>query len=126
MLTATSVVPSAHLENCIFCKIAQGLIPATVLFQDDDIIAFQDLAPAAPTHFLVVPKRHISTLNDLADDDAALVGKLQLTAAKLAKAHGFDAAGFRVVMNCNADGGQTVYHIHMHVLAGRQLSWPPG
>ena len=112
--------------DCLFCKIVKGDIPATILFEDDDVIAFEDIMPKAPTHFLVIPKRHISTLNDLTDEDASVVGKLQTTAAKIAKQKGISDAGYRVVMNCNEMGGQTVYHIHMHVLGGRAMTWPPG
>ncbi len=114
------------MSDCIFCKIVDGTIPATKLYEDEFVLAFKDLYPAAPHHFLVIPKKHISTVNDLSDEDALVFGKLALTAAKLAKEHGFAQAGYRLVMNCNSDGGQTVYHIHMHVLAGRQLAWPPG
>ncbi|CUB02481.1 histidine triad nucleotide-binding protein [Marinomonas fungiae] len=112
--------------DCLFCKLVNGDIPAKILYQDDDVIAFEDIAPQAPTHFLVIPKRHISTLNDLSADDAALVGKLPITAAKIAQQLGIADDGFRVVMNCNEMGGQTVYHIHMHVLGGRAMTWPPG
>lgn len=112
--------------DCLFCKLVNGDIPAKILYQDEDVIAFEDIAPQAPTHFLVIPKRHISTLNDLSNDDSALVGKLPITAAKIAKELGIDESGYRVVMNCNEMGGQTVYHIHMHVLGGRSMTWPPG
>lgn len=112
--------------DCLFCKLVNGDIPAKILYQDDDVIAFEDIAPKAPTHFLVIPKRHISTLNDLTAEDAALVGKLPITAAKIAKDLGIAEDGYRVVMNCNEQGGQTVYHIHMHVLGGRAMTWPPG
>ncbi|KZN14671.1 MULTISPECIES: histidine triad nucleotide-binding protein [Marinomonas] len=112
--------------DCLFCKLVKGEIPATILYQDDDVIAFEDIMPQAPCHFLVIPKRHISTLNDLTDEDASLVGKLQITAAKVAKQKGISEEGYRVVMNCNEMGGQTVYHIHMHVLGGRNMTWPPG
>lgn len=112
--------------DCLFCKIVNGDIPATVLFEDNDVIAFEDIMPQAPSHFLVIPKRHISTLNDLTDEDASVIGKLQITAAKVAKEKGIAEAGYRVVMNCNENGGQTVYHIHMHVLGGRAMTWPPG
>jgi len=112
--------------DCLFCKLVNGDIPAKILYQDDDVIAFEDIAPQAPTHFLVIPKRHVSTLNDLTNDDAALVGKLPITAAKIAKEKGLADDGYRVVMNCNEMGGQTVYHIHMHVLGGRAMTWPPG
>lgn len=114
------------MQDCIFCKIAKHELPATILYEDDQVIAFNDIDPTAPHHLLVIPKRHIATLNDLEAGDEALVGRLQVTAAKLAKELGFAEAGYRVVMNCNEDGGQTVWHIHMHVLAGRSLTWPPG
>lgn len=114
------------MQDCIFCKIAKHELPATILYEDDQVIAFNDIDPTAPHHLLVIPKRHITTLNDLEAGDEALVGRLQVTAAKLAKELGFAKAGYRIVMNCNEDGGQTVWHIHMHVLAGRSLSWPPG
>ncbi len=112
--------------DCLFCKIVNGDIPANVLFEDEDVIAFEDIMPQAPIHFLVIPKRHISTLNDLTDADANVVGKLPITAAKVAKQKGIADNGYRVVMNCNEAGGQTVYHIHMHVLGGRAMTWPPG
>ncbi|MFT4573924.1 histidine triad nucleotide-binding protein [Marinomonas primoryensis] len=112
--------------DCLFCKIVSGDIPANILYEDNDVIAFEDIMPQAPSHFLVIPKRHISTLNDLTDDDAPVVGKLQVTAAKIAKQKGISDAGYRVAMNCNEMGGQTVYHIHMHVLGGRAMTWPPG
>jgi histidine triad (HIT) family protein len=112
--------------DCLFCKLINGDIPANILYQDDDVLAFEDIMPQAPIHFLVIPKRHISTLNDLTDADAAIVGKLQITAAKVAKQKGISEEGYRVVMNCNEMGGQTVYHIHMHVLGGRAMTWPPG
>ncbi|WP_137888900.1 histidine triad nucleotide-binding protein [Pseudomonas sp. 2FE] len=111
--------------DCLFCKIVAGDIPARKLYEDDQVFAFHDIGPQAPVHFLVVPKRHIATLNDLGEDDKALAGHMLFTAQRLTKELGCDA-GFRVVMNCNAQGGQTVYHIHMHVLGQRQMHWPPG
>lgn len=112
------------MNGCLFCKIINKEIPANVLYEDENILAFSDVSPQAPVHFLVIPKQHISTLNDT--DNASLIGQLSLTASKIAKQQGFDESGFRVIMNCNQDGGQTVYHIHLHCLAGRQLTWPPG
>lgn len=112
--------------DCIFCKIASGAIPAKIVHEDDQLIAFHDLQPQAPTHILVIPKRHFSTLNELTDDDAALVGQLVIAARAIARDAGFADDGFRVVMNCNEQGGQSVYHIHLHLLAGRQMHWPPG
>lgn len=112
--------------DCLFCKLVARDIPADIVFEDDDVIAFRDIAPQAPTHILIIPKRHISTLNDLTEEDCALVGRLQFTAQKIANEVGIAEDGYRVVMNCNEDGGQTVYHIHMHLLGGRSMTWPPG
>ena len=111
--------------DCLFCKIVAGEIPARKLYEDDQVIAFHDIGPQAPVHFLIIPKKHIRTLNDLNEADTALAGHILITAQRLAKEQGCDD-GFRVVMNCNELGGQTVYHIHMHVLGQRQLAWPPG
>jgi histidine triad (HIT) family protein len=112
--------------NCLFCKVARGEIPATVVFEDTDIMAFRDINPQAPAHLLVIPKTHIATLNDIDTDHAPLLGQMILTAKKLAAEEGFADAGYRLVFNVNSDGGQTVHHIHLHILAGRQMSWPPG
>jgi histidine triad (HIT) family protein len=114
------------MPPCLFCKIAAGEIPATIVHEDDTLVAFADLNPQAPLHVLVIPRRHISTLNDLTGGDDALVGSMQRAAAAIANAHGYGERGFRTVMNCNADAGQTVFHIHLHLLAGRGLTWPPG
>lgn len=111
--------------DCLFCKIVAGQIPARKIYEDEHVVAFHDIAPQAPVHFLVIPKKHISTLNDLTEEDKALAGHILFTAQRLAREQGC-AEGFRVVMNCNELGGQTVYHIHMHVLGQRQLNWPPG
>lgn len=112
--------------NCLFCKIAQSTIPASVVFEDDEIIAFHDLNPQAPKHVLVIPKQHISTLNDTSDEHQALLGKMMLGAKKIAHAEGISDSGYRLVLNINPDGGQTVYHIHLHLLGGRHMTWPPG
>jgi histidine triad (HIT) family protein len=112
--------------SCLFCKIIAGEIPSTKVFEDDQMIAFKDITPQAPLHVLVVPRKHIATLNDLDAGDEALVGAMTRRAALIAKDQGFDASGFRTVFNCNADGGQAVYHIHLHLLAGRPMAWPPG
>ncbi|MEW6646454.1 MAG: histidine triad nucleotide-binding protein [Pseudomonadota bacterium] len=112
--------------NCIFCKIAAGEIPATVVHQDEHVVAFRDLNPQAPTHILIIPRRHIATVNDLAEADAATVGRLFLAARRLAAELGFAEDGYRLVMNTNAAAGQTVFHIHLHLLAGRDFTWPPG
>jgi histidine triad (HIT) family protein len=111
---------------CLFCRIVAGDVPASKVHESDRLIAFQDLNPQAPMHFLIVPRDHIATLNDLQHSHDALVGEMTRLAATLAKAHGYDERGFRTVFNCNADAGQTVFHIHLHVLAGRRLTWPPG
>lgn len=112
--------------STIFDRIIQREIPADIVFEDDEVLAFRDIDPKAPTHVLFIPKRPIATLNDAAPDDAGLLGRLMLAAAEFARREGFADAGYRVVMNCNADGGQSVFHIHLHLLAGRQMTWPPG
>ncbi|MGQ7245964.1 histidine triad nucleotide-binding protein [Halomonas sp. V046] len=112
--------------DCLFCKIINREIPADIVYEDDQVLAFNDIDPKAPTHLLVIPKKHIATLNDLTEEDQTVVGRLPLTAAKVAKDKGFADDGYRVVMNCNEDGGQTVYHIHMHVMGGRRFTWPAG
>lgn len=114
------------MADCLFCKMVAGDIKADTVYEDENVLAFRDISPQAPMHVLVIPKRHISTLNDLGEGDAQLVGQLTLAAAKVAAQEGVADAGYRTVMNCNTDGGQTVFHIHMHVLAGRSLNWPPG
>lgn len=112
--------------ECLFCKIINREIPADIVFEDEHVLAFNDINPQAPTHQLIIPKKHIPTLNDIEADDLALVGRLQYTAAQLAKQQGFAEDGYRIVMNCNEMGGQTVYHIHMHLLGGREFTWPAG
>ncbi len=114
------------MENCLFCKMASGEIRPDVIYEDDDVLAFNDINPKAPTHFLVIPKEHIATLNDLDEAHAALVGKLFLAAKRIALEKGFAGPGYRTVLNCNAQAGQSVFHIHLHVLAGRLMGWPPG
>ncbi|MCA1770127.1 MAG: histidine triad nucleotide-binding protein [Halomonas sp.] len=111
---------------CLFCQIVNREIPADIVFEDDEVLAFEDIAPQAPTHLLVIPKRHVATLNDLEESDQALVGRLPIVAARLARERGFAEEGYRVVMNCNDDGGQTVYHIHLHLMGGRPFTWPAG
>lgn len=114
------------MSDCLFCKINNGDISADILYQDEDVTVFKDVSPQAPVHFLVIPKKHITTLNDLQSDDEALIGKMMLAAKNVAADLGVAESGFRTTMNCNPDGGQSVYHIHMHVLGGRQMNWPPG
>ncbi len=114
------------MADCLFCKIVAGQIPGAIVYQDDRLVAFQDINPQAPMHVLIVPRRHITSLNDLSSGDDGLVGEMVRRAAALAKAHGHADRGYRTVFNCNADAGQTVFHIHLHVLGGRTFSWPPG
>lgn len=114
------------MSDCIFCKIVAGDIPSTKVHEDDQVLAFRDLHPQAPTHILIIPKRHIATLNDLQEGDEALVGRIFLVAKQLAAQEGLAEAGYRTVFNCNRAGGQEVYHIHLHLLGGRQMTWPPG
>lgn len=112
------------MDDCIFCKIIRGDIPAQKLHEDDDVVAFWDLSPQAPTHFLVIPKKHVADPASLAPEDQELMGKVTRTAARLAKEN--NIADFRLVMNNGAGAGQTVFHLHMHVLGGRPMGWPPG
>lgn len=114
------------MSDCLFCKMVAGEIKPDTVYEDDDVLAFRDLNAQAPTHVLVVPKRHISTINDLNGNDAELVGLLYLAAKRVAELDGIAEDGFRTVMNCNAGAGQSVFHIHLHVLGGRNMSWPPG
>ena len=112
------------MTQCLFCKMVNGVIKPDVVFEDDTVLAFKDINPQAPVHILIIPKVHIATLNDL--DDTLLAGKLLQTAAKLAKQEGLSEDGYRTVFNCNKKGGQEVYHLHLHLLGGRQMHWPPG
>ncbi len=114
------------MTDCLFCKIIAGQIPGAIVHQDDTLIAFPDINPQAPLHVLIVPRKHIATLNDLSPEDDGLVGSMFRRAAALAKEHGYDGRGYRTVFNTNREAGQTVFHIHLHLLAGRALSWPPG
>lgn len=111
--------------DCLFCKIVAGDIPADIVYESDTAVAFRDINPQAPTHVLVIPRKHIATINDLAPDDDALVGSLYSVAREIAFAEGIADDGYRTVMNCNASAGQTVFHIHLHVLGGRSMGWPP-
>jgi histidine triad (HIT) family protein len=114
------------MTDCLFCKIRDGQIPATKVHEDTSCFAFRDIHPQAPTHILVVPREHIPSLNELDEGHAALVGHMLVVGARLAKTEGHAENGWRCVFNVNKDGGQTVFHVHMHVLAGRRFSWPPG
>ena len=114
------------MADCLFCKIVSGEIPASIVYRDEHLVAFKDINPQAPLHVLIVPRRHVATLNDLAPEDDALVGEMVRRAGAIAAEHGYADRGYRTVFNCNADAGQTVFHIHLHVLGGRAMTWPPG
>ncbi|WP_006788719.1 histidine triad nucleotide-binding protein [Thiorhodospira sibirica] len=114
------------MTECIFCKIITGDIPAKIIYETPELLAFHDLNPQAPLHALIIPRKHIATLNDLTEADAPLLGQMYLAAQHIAAQAGFAERGYRCVINCNLDGGQSVYHIHLHLLAGRKHSWPPG
>lgn len=114
------------MSECIFCKIVEGSIPSARVYEDDVCIAFNDLSPQAPTHLLVIPREHVDSLAMAGDEQKATLGHLLLTSARIAKENGFSDDGYRVVINTNADGGQTVFHLHVHLLAGRTLVFPPG
>lgn len=113
-------------NDCIFCRIAAGEIPAKIVRQDEDTVAFRDIDPKAPSHVLVIPRRHIPSINVLTGDDAALIGKLFLAAKEIAAEDGVAASGYRMVVNAGPNAGQSVDHVHLHVLGGRALAWPPG
>lgn len=114
------------MSECLFCQIINGDIPSNIVYQDDTVLAFEDIHPQAPTHCLIIPKQHITTINDLQSDDAYLIGYMTLTAQKLAKDYKLANNGYRLVFNCNEQGGQSVFHIHLHLLGGRSMQWPPG
>jgi len=114
------------MEDCLFCKIVAGDIPAKIVYEDEQVVAFEDIKPQAPEHLLVIPRRHMVCIADAEPEDASLLGHIQCVIAQLARLRGFAEPGFRVVNNCNHDGGQEVGHIHYHVLAGRKMKWPPG
>lgn len=114
------------MTTCLFCKIINQEIPANIIYQDNEVIAFNDINPQASVHKIIIPRQHIETLNDITPDHNALLGHMLQTAKHLAVELNIADKGYRVVMNCNQDGGQTVYHIHLHLLGGRHLSWPPG
>jgi histidine triad (HIT) family protein len=114
------------MPDCLFCKIVAREIPASIVYEDDRVLAFNDINPQGPTHVLVVPKRHIATLNDLTPGDDQIVGELVRRAAAIASERAISAGGYRTVFNTNRDAGQTVFHIHLHLVGGRSLTWPPG
>ena len=113
-------------SNCLFCRIAQKDIPAALIYESDDIVAFKDINPQAPTHILIIPRKHIATMNDILPEDAALLGRMTLVAKEFAAQEGIAQKGYRLVFNCNQDAGQAVFHIHLHLLGGRAFAWPPG
>ena len=113
-------------NDCLFCKIATGEISAKILYEDDQVLAFEDVNPQAPFHVLIIPRGHISTLNDVQEADEALLGRMLTRATQIAKKHGHAQDGYRTVFNCNRGAGQSVFHIHLHLLAGRNMTWPPG
>ncbi len=114
------------MEDCLFCKIINGEIPSKKAYEDEDVYAFWDIAPTAPVHILVIPKKHIATLNDITGENAAVISKIYEAIPKIAKENGIAEDGYRVVSNCNQAAGQTVFHIHFHLLGGRELTWPAG
>jgi histidine triad (HIT) family protein len=114
------------MSDCLFCKMVSGEIKPDTVMETEDVLAFRDISPQAPTHILIIPKKHISTINDITDEDTEVMGKLYQVAKEIAAQEGLAEPGYRTVMNCNSDGGQAVYHIHLHLLGGRQLGWPPG
>ena len=113
-------------QHCLFCKIVAGEIPAAIVYQDDRTVAFRDINPQAPTHVLVIPRTHIASLSDAKPEDEAVLGRLLLTAARVAQGEGLVEGGYRTVVNTGAGAGQSVFHLHLHVIGGRPLAWPPG
>lgn len=114
------------MGDCLFCKIASGAIPADVVYEDSDILAFRDISPQAPCHILIIPRIHIATLNDIDSSCSDVISRVYEVAAKVAASEGLADSGYRIVANCMADAGQTVFHIHFHLLGGRRMNWPPG
>jgi histidine triad (HIT) family protein len=114
------------VQDCLFCKIVDGGLAADIVYENDSLIAFRDINPKAPTHILLIPRRHIATMNDLQAGDESLAGELFITAARIAADEGLAEDGYRVVMNCNEAAGQSVFHIHLHLMGGRTMTWPPG
>ena len=113
-------------DQCIFCQIVSGLLPASVVYRDDQVVAFEDIKPIAPVHLLIIPTRHIPSVRELTNDDGPVVNTLVETANRLAREHGIHQQGFRLNINAGPNGGQTVYHLHVHLIGGRFMTWPPG
>jgi histidine triad (HIT) family protein len=113
-------------QDCLFCKILAGEIPADIIYESETALAFRDISPRAPTHAVIIPRQHIATINDIETGDQTTIGSLFTAAREVARQEGLADRGYRVVMNCNQDAGQTVFHLHLHLLGGRQLDWPPG
>ena len=114
------------MSDCLFCKIIKGEIPGDIVYENNHVLAFNDINPIAPTHILIIPKGHISTLNDLEEEHTQIMGELFLAAKAIANDTGVSESGYRTIFNCNKDAQQTVFHIHLHLIAGRQMTWPPG
>jgi len=114
------------MNDCLFCKMIAGEIPCNIVYENESVFAFRDIDPKAPTHILLIPRKHIRSINELGESDQTLAGELLLIAKKIAKDEGIDESGFRTIFNTNSDGGQTVFHMHMHILGGRKMVWPPG
>ncbi len=114
------------MTDCLFCKVRDGEIPTDIVFENEDVLAFNDINPQAPVHILIIPRLHISTVNDVAENNELIMGKLFSAAKTIARQKSVSEDGYRLVVNCNAGAGQTVFHLHMHLLAGRALTWPPG
>jgi len=115
-----------EMQDCIFCKIAGGRIKSEIVYRDDDIVAFRDINPKAPIHIIIIPQRHIERISDIGENEATLIAKLFLVATKLAHGNKIMSSGYRLVINCNKDAGQEVFHLHLHLLGGRKFAWPPG
>ena len=114
------------MTDCLFCRLAAKEIPTEIVFESDNIFAFKDIDPKAPYHVLIIPKKHIPTLNDIGEEEKKIMGELLLAAKQIAAHLGIDETGYRTIINCNADGGQEVFHLHLHLLGGRKMAWPPG
>ena len=114
------------MSDCLFCKIANGEVPTSFVYEDDQVVAFNDIDPKAPVHVVIIPRQHVTTVADLGSDPEGVMSKLTRAANQVAEDRGVDVSGYRLVVNCQADGGQRVFHLHMHLLGGRRMSWPPG